>query len=104
MTTLLLTARDPLAAGDGPHPVRAAADIARTGEPATLVLFEDAVTLTRIGHRDLEVLVDALDAGVEILVEEDALSRRAVAALDGIKTTSFAEVVDRLSADRSVWL
>lgn len=104
MTTLLLTARDPLAAGDGAHPVRVAAELARAGEAVTLVLFEDAVTLTRVGHRDLEVLVDALDAGVEILVEEEALTRRAVATLDGIKATTFPEVVDRLGADRSVWL
>jgi hypothetical protein len=103
MTTLLLTARDPLAAGDGPHPVRAARDIARTGEPVTLVLFEDAVTLTRIGHRDLEVLVDALDAGVEVLVEEDALpARRRRAGRD--QDDQLRRGGRPAGADRSVWL
>lgn len=104
MTTLVLTARDPLGAGDGSYPLRTAAGMARAGEPVTLVLFEDAVTLTRPGHRDIEDLVDALDAGVEVLVEQDAVARRAVAPLDGIKDTTFDEVVDRLVADRSVWL
>lgn len=104
MTTLLLTARDPLTAGDGAHPVRTASALARTGEPVTLVLFEDAVTLTRLGHRDIEELVEALDAGVEVLIEDDARRRRAVEPIDGIKTTTFVEVVDQLDAHRSVWL
>ncbi len=104
MTTLLLTARDPLSTADGVHPVRIATTLARTGEPVTLVLLEDAVTLARLGHRDLEHLVAALDAGVEILAEEDACARRAVDPIDGLKTTSYAEVVDRLTADRSAWL
>ncbi len=104
MTTLLLTARDPLAAADGAHPVRVAAALARDGEPVTLVLLEDAVALARIGHRDLEELVEALDAGAEVLVEEDALRRRAVTPIDGLKSTTYDEVVDRFAADRSVWL
>jgi len=104
MTTLLLTARDPLAAADGAHPVRVAASLARSGEPITLVLFEDAVALARIGHRDVEELVDALDAGAEVLVEEGALARRAVTPIDGCKPTTYDEVVDRFTADRSVWL
>ncbi len=104
MTTLLLTSRDPLTAGDGAYPARAARDLAKTGEPVTLVLLEDAVTLARIGHRDLEHLVGALDAGVEVLVEDDARKRRAVEPIDGVKPTTFLEVADRLTADRSAWL
>lgn len=104
MTTLLLTSRDPLTAGDGAYPARAARDLAKAGEPVTLVLLEDAVTLARIGHRDLEHLVGALDAGVEVLVEEDARKRRAVEPIDGVKPTTFLEVADRLTADRSTWL
>ena len=104
MTTLLLTSRDPLTAGDGAYAARAARDLAHAGEPVTLVLLEDAVTLARLGHRDVEHLVGALDAGVEVLVEEDARKRRAVDPIDGVKPTSFVEVVDRLTADRSAWL
>lgn len=104
MSTVLLTSRDPLTVGDGAYPVRAARDLARDGEPVTLVLLEDAVTLARLGHRDVEHLVGALDAGVEVLVEEDARRRRAVEPIDGVKPASYLEVVDRLTADRSVWL
>jgi hypothetical protein len=104
MTTLLITARDPLTAGDGAYPARTARDLARSGEPVTLVLLEDAVTLARLGHRDVEHLVGALDAGVEVLVEDDARRRRAVDPIDGVKPTTFVEVVDRLIADRSAWL
>jgi hypothetical protein len=104
MTTVLLTARDPLTAGDGAYPARAARGLARSGEPVTLVLLEDAVTLARLGHRDVEDLVGALDAGVEVLVEEDARRRRAVDPIDGVKPTTFVEIVDRLIADRSAWL
>lgn len=104
MSTLLLTSRDPLTAGDGAYPARAARDLARSGEAVTLVLLEDAVSLARLGHRDVEDLVAALDVGVEIFVEEDAIRRRAVAPLDGVKPISYVEVVDRLTLQRSVWL
>lgn len=104
MTTLILTSRDPLAAADGAHPARVAAALARDGEPVTLVLLEDAATLARLGHRHVEHLVDALDAGAEVLVEESARARRAINLIDGCKPTTFDEVVDRFTADRSVWL
>ena len=104
MSTVILTARDPLSAGDTTHPVRTATDLARTGEHVTLVLFEDAVTLTRLGHHHLEVLVGALDAGVRVLVERDARDRRAVVPVDGVDEVTMDAVADLLDADRSVWL
>ncbi len=104
MSTVIITARDPLGAGDGTHPVRIAADLARGGEVVTLVLFEDAVTLTRLGHRDLEVLVGALDAGVEVLVEREARDRRGVRPIDGVAEATVDQVVGLLGAERSVWL
>lgn len=104
MSTVIITARDPLGAGDTTHPVRTAAELARTGEPVTLVLFEDAVTLTRLGHRDLEVLVGALDAGVYVLVEREARDRRGVDPIDGVEVVDMDAVADLLDADRSVWL
>lgn len=104
MSTVIITARDPLGAGDTTHPVRTAAALARSGEPVTLVLLEDAVTLTRLGHRDLEVLVGALDAGVHVLVEREARDRRGVEPIDGVADTTVDEVAGLLDADRSVWL
>jgi predicted peroxiredoxin len=101
---LLLTARDPLTTGDGAHAVRAAAELTALGQEVTLVLLEDAVTLARAGHRDRGELAAAIEAGVEVLVEEEARSRRAVEATVGVKPTTFGEVVDRLVDARAAWL
>jgi hypothetical protein len=60
---VVLTARDPLTAGDGGHAIRAAAELAAAGHPAALVLLEDAVTVARDGHRDAGDLAAALEAG-----------------------------------------
>jgi hypothetical protein len=103
-TVVLLTARDPLTAGDGAHAVRTAAELAASDHTVTLVLLEDAVTIARDGHRDVGELVAALDAGVEVLVEEEAIARRAVEPTAGVKPTTFAEVVDRLVHARAAWL
>lgn len=101
---VLLTARDPLTAGDGAHAARTAAELAADDHTVTLVLLEDAVTLARDGHRDAGELVAALDAGVEVLVEEEAIARRAVEPTAGVKPTTFGEVVDRLVHARGAWL
>ncbi len=71
------------------------------------MLLEDAVTLARAGHRDAEVLEEALHAGVQVLADEEALARRAVERLGaGIKPTGMSEVVDLLFgwAERQAWL
>lgn len=107
MRTLVLTARDPLRAGDGSHPARAARELAAAGHEVVLVLLEDAVVLARAGHRDAQVLEEALHAGVVVLAEEEARSRRAVTRLgDGVKPTGMSEVVDLLFgwAERQAWL
>ena len=104
MSTVLLTARDPLTAGDGTHPLRAATALAAGGSAVALVLFEDAVTLARPGHRDAATLRAALDAGVEVLIEDEARARRAVTPTAGVKPTTFAEVVDRIVDGQAVWL
>jgi hypothetical protein len=102
---VVLTARDPLTAGDGGHAIRAAAELAAAGHPAALVLLEDAVTVARDGHRDAGALAAALEAGVEVLVEDEARARRAVEPTAGVKPTTFGEIVDRLVvASRAVWL
>jgi sulfur transfer complex TusBCD TusB component (DsrH family) len=107
MNSVLLTARDPLRAGDGPHAARAARDLAAEGHDVVLVLLEDAVVLARAGHRDAVVLEEALHAGVQVLAEEEALSRRAVARLgEGVAATGMSEVVDLLLgwSVRQAWL
>jgi hypothetical protein len=101
---VLLTARDPLTAGDGAHAVRTAAELAVGDHAVTLVLLEDAVTVARDGHRDAGELAAALEAGVEVLVEEEAIARRAVAPTAGVKPTTFGEVVDRLVHAKAAWL
>lgn len=107
MNTLVLTARDPLRAGDGTHAARAARDLASDGHDVVLVLLEDAVVLARAGHRQALELEEALHAGVQVLAEEEALARRAVARLGaGVKPTGMSEVVDLLFgwAERQAWL
>ena len=107
MHLVLLTARDPLRAGDGAHPARTAADFAADGNDITLVLLEDAVTLTRPAHRDAGELAAAVAAGATVLAEEEALSRRAVTDLaDGVKPTGLDEIVDLLMerSDRQAWV
>lgn len=107
MKVVLLTARDPLRVADGEAPVQVAIDLVAEGHEVTLVLLEDAVTLAREGHRLAGVLAAAVADGVRVLAEEESLSRRAVNRLgDGIKPTTFTEVVDLLMdrSDRQAWL
>jgi hypothetical protein len=63
--------------------------------------------LARAGHSDAQLLEEALHSGVQLLADEQALSRRAVARLgEGIKPTGMPEVVDLLFgwAERQAWL
>jgi len=103
----LLTARDPLQVADGTAPAQVAVDLADEGHEVTLVLLEDAVTPAREGHRLAGALAHAVRAGVRVVAEEEALARRAVNRLgEGIKPTTFGEVVDLLMqrTDRQAWL
>lgn len=107
MRVLLLTARDPLEAGDGALPARLAARLAEEGHEVVLVLLEDAVALCRPAHRDAAGIAAALGAGVRVLAEEEALARRAVHLLvDGVKPAELGEVVDLLMgwSDRRAWI
>lgn len=104
---VVLTARDPLVAGDGPHPLRVAASLATDGHEVVLVLLEDAVAVARGGHRFADALGAASDAGVRVLAEEEALARRAVGPLaESVKPTQLGAVVDLLFdwSDRQAWL
>lgn len=107
MKVALLTARDPLQVADGGAPARIATDLAAGGHEVTLVLLEDAVAPAREGHRMAGALGAAVEAGVKVVAEEEALARRAVNRLgEGIKPTTFGEVVDLLMerTDRQAWL
>lgn len=104
---VVLTARDPLVASDGPHPLRVAAGLAGDGEEVVLVLLEDAVAVARGGHRFGDALEAATAAGVRVLAEEEALARRAIEPpADGVKPTDLGAVVDLLFdwSDRQAWL
>lgn len=107
MRIVLLTARDPLAAGDGPFPAAAATDLAGEGHEVVLVLLEDAVTLLRSGHRNAGELATALSKGVRVVAEDEALARRAINLLDtGVEPASLGETVELLMtwSDRQAWL
>lgn len=107
MRILLLTARDPLQAGDGAVAVRLAATLAASGEQVTVALMEEAVSLARSEHETAGELAAAVAAGVEVLAEEEALARRAVHTLaDGVKATGFGEITELVMdwADRRAWI
>lgn len=107
MEIVLLTARDPLQAGDPGHPLHVAADLRAQGHDVTLVLLEDAVVVARAGHRLAADLDAAVAAGVRVLVEDEALARRVVGRLaDGVKPADLGEVVDlvMVHSDRQAWL
>lgn len=103
---LLLTARDPLGDGDGFAAARTATHLGADHE-VTFVLLEDAVTAARADHGLGAELVAATAAGVRVLVESEALSRRAISALgNGIEPIGYAQIADLLLAgsDRQAWL
>lgn len=107
MKILLVTARDPLGAGDGAVTVRQAAMLAGEGHEVIVALLEDAVVLARSGHAATGDLTAALAAGVQVLAEEEALARRAVHRLaDGVKTAGFGEIADLVMdwAERRAWI
>ncbi len=103
----LLVARDPLRAADGADPAHMARALAGAGHEVALVLLEDAVAMARRSHRDGPALQAAAEAGVRILADEDALSRREVGSrAEGVQAATLGEVVDLLFdwADRQAWL
>jgi sulfur relay (sulfurtransferase) complex TusBCD TusD component (DsrE family) len=105
MRITLLTARDPLRAGDGAHPARVAAQLADQGHDVTLVLLEDAVILARPGHREGKDLARATGAGVTVVADREALTRRGVKHDGGVLPRDLRDVVNLLvESDRQAWL
>lgn len=108
---VLVTARDPLRAGDGAYPLDAATELAGQGHTVTLVLLEDAAALARSGHAYVRQVETARAKGVRIIAEDEALARRAIlpgdaGAVDGVEPASIGEVLELLmnGSDRQAWL
>lgn len=104
---VVLTARDPVGAGDGAHALRAATDLAGEGHEVVLALLEGAVTLGRRGHRDGVDLTSALSKGVRVVAEDEALARRGITLGDGgVEPASMGEILELLMtwSDRQAWL
>lgn len=110
---VLLTARDPLLAPDVPPALTIAAELAGAGHAVTLVLLEDAAALARRDHRHNALVAAAVDKGVRVLAEDEALVRRGIAPLgagaglaDGVEPASIGEAVELLlrGSDRQAWL
>ncbi|HVM00620.1 MAG TPA: DsrE family protein [Egibacteraceae bacterium] len=79
------------------------------GDTVAVVLLDRAAALARPGHADADAVVEALAAGVEVSVHDDALRRRGLAArrvTEGCKTVDLDEIADLVTdgADRAVWL
>lgn len=79
------------------------------GDDVTVVLLDGAVAAARAGHLHAEPIGALLAAGVSVLVEEQAVARRALAAdrtVPGVKSTDLDQVADLLldGSDRVVWL
>ncbi len=107
MRTALLTARDPLRAADGAHPLRLATDLAGAGHEVVLALLEDAVVVTRPGHGAAPALEAALSKGVRVVAEDEAMARRGITRLvDGVEPASMGEVTELLLAwsERQAWV
>ncbi len=107
MKVVVVTARDPLRAADGAHPVRLAADLAGQGHDVVLGLLEDAVAVARVGHDAGTDLDAALSKGVRVVAEDEAMARRGMtAAVAGVEPASMGEVTELLLAwsDRQAWL
>lgn len=106
MRTLVLCARDPLRAADGAHALRLAADLAGQGHEVVLALLEDAVVAGRAGHSARALLDVAIDKGVRVVVEDEAVARRGLVPSAGVEPASMGEVTELLLAwsERQAWV
>lgn len=90
-----------------------ALELARTwavaGDDVTVVLLDAAAGVARAGAAAAAQVRAAADAGVVVLVGEDAAQRRGIVAsalVDGVKVADLDEIADLVaeSAERVVWL
>ncbi|CAN5473869.1 hypothetical protein BH23ACT9_BH23ACT9_02110 [soil metagenome] len=101
-TTILVSAGDC-------WPLHLAATLATAGDPVTVVLLDRAADLARPAHPSQRRIRSALQAGVEIMVDEAALRRRGIppaATAEGIKPTDIGAIGDLLvdGTEKVVWL
>ncbi len=85
MQRALLTSADPALA------LRLATTWQAEGEAVTVVLLDAAAAAARPGHRRAGAVADAIEAGVRVAAERDALGRR---GLDGAGLAAAVGVVD----------
>lgn len=107
MRALVVTARDPLRAADGAHPIRLATDLAGQGHEVVLGLLEDAVAVARAGHGAGLDLEAAVAKGVRVVAEDEAMARRGIAVpTEGVEPASMGEVTELLLSwsERQAWL
>lgn len=103
MLRTLLTSADPALA------LRLATTWQTQGETVTVVLLDGAAAAARPGHRECGAVRAAVDAGVRVAAESDALARR---GLDGSGLAEGVGVVDldgvadliTIREGRAVWL
>lgn len=90
-------------------PLHLAATLHRPDAQVTVVLLDRGADLARPAHPSHDRVDEALAAGVEVLVDTDALKRRGIDATDvadGLKPTDLPAVGDLLvdGTDKVVWL
>jgi predicted peroxiredoxin len=101
-TTVLLSAGDC-------WPLHLATTLQQTGSSVVVVLLDRGADLARPTHPSAARVREALDAGIELLVDTDALQRRGIHQADiatGLKPTDLSAVGDLLvdATDKVVWL
>jgi predicted peroxiredoxin len=101
--------RTVLASLDPAWALQLASAWAGAGDQVTLVLLDEAAALARAGHPQTAGVHAAVEDGVTVLADEDALLRRGISGgrfADGVKRASLDEVADLLAdaTDRAVWL
>ncbi len=107
LRTVVLTARDPLRAADGAHPLRLAAELAGAGHEVVVALLEDAVAVARESHAAGHALAAAIAKGARVVAEDEAMARRGIVRLvEGVEPASMGEVTELLLgwSQRQAWL
>ena len=101
MTTFICS-RDPV--GGDALPYTLAVDLARAGTEVTVFLVENGAFLARAGVCS-ELRAQLIDAGVEVLADDFALTERGILDDDlaaGVQPASLEVVMDHLAAGRKV--
>lgn len=103
MLSVVLVSRDPawaLAAAARPRPA---------DEPLHVVLVDSGAGAARASHPCAERVRQAIDAGVSVVVHDDAAQRRGITTgdlVDGVKTVDLDEIADLVAEAQGtvMWL